>query len=134
MVEQTFDIKTLHVTANVRYWQDGEIDGVEDTEGTLTPCRVGNNWCPVIDLEKGIITNWKEGVTAKIHYKVVDEGTYSYRDESGKEAFGRDGDYVPKFLCPKRDGYGDYIIMDIDGTGKIDGWKFTADDFPEEED
>lgn len=34
-----------------------------------------------------------------------------------------DGDgYVPDFLCPKSEGYGDYIIMDIDSNGFIKNW------------
>ena len=31
-------------------------------------------------------------------------------------------DYVPKCMCPKENGYGDYIIMDIDKDGYINGW------------
>ena len=31
--------------------------------------------------------------------------------------------YVPAFLSPKEESYGDYIIMDIDENGKIDNWK-----------
>lgn len=36
-VEKEFDIKTLVVSANVRYWEDSTINGVEDKDGTLTP-------------------------------------------------------------------------------------------------
>jgi len=38
-VEKEVDIKTLHVQANVRYWEDATVNGVEDEEGTLMPCR-----------------------------------------------------------------------------------------------
>lgn len=30
--------------------------------------------------------------------------------------------YVPEVMCPKDNGYGDYIIMDIDENGFIQGW------------
>lgn len=31
--------------------------------------------------------------------------------------------YVPDFLCPNGEGYGDYMIMEIDGGGFISHWK-----------
>ena len=30
--------------------------------------------------------------------------------------------YVPKVMCPVDEGYGDYIIMDIDENGFIQDW------------
>ncbi len=131
-VEKDFDIKILSVKAEVRYWEDGTIDGVADERGDLTPCRVGNMWRPEIDIETGRIINWKQGVTASIHYKVCDSGTYSIRDINSEEVIYRE-DYVPGCLCPKENGYGDYIIMDINADGMIQGWKFKISDFNTED-
>ena len=38
-------------------------------------------------------------------------------------------DYVPKMLSPKEEGWGDYIIMDIDPDGQIRDWKIILDEF-----
>jgi hypothetical protein len=32
-------------------------------------------------------------------------------------------------MCPKENGYGDYVIMDIDSEGKIINWKVDLSDF-----
>ena len=120
-VEKEVDIKTLIVEANVRHWEDASIDGEEDTEGVLTPCRKGELWNPIIDIDKGIITNWKAGVMADIHFKVCDEGTYTVLDDKGDVVKKIEG-YVPTILCPSENGFGDYIIMIIEADGKIKNW------------
>lgn len=125
------EVKTLLVSAKVRYWEDATVNGVEDSEGNLIPCRAGANWEPTIDLQTGQITNWQQGKTAEIHYKVCDCGNYSLLDSSGKEIKSIDG-YVPNIMCPKGSGYGDYIIMDIDENGFIQKWKADLDAFEEE--
>jgi hypothetical protein len=130
-LEQEFDIKTLVVNAQVRYWEDTEVDGVKDSEsGDLIPCRDGETWKLEIDIGTGKINNWKQGVTADVHYKVCDAGIYSLLDQDGKVFFKYDG-YVPHCLCPKSPGYGDYIIMDIDANGIIKNWKIDEDDIQE---
>ena len=131
--EHEVEIKTLIVSAGVRYWEDTEVNGVEDTDGDLIPCRDGSNWCPEIDIDNGIITNWVKGTTAKVHYKVCDDGTYLLQDGNGKTILSRDG-YVPKIMCPADNGYGDYIIMSIDEDGRIDNWHPNISDLLEEED
>lgn len=123
LVEKEVDIKTLHVDAGVRYWEDAEVNGQEDADGTLIPCREGDSWRPVIDVDTGRVLNWRQGTTADIHYKVCDAGTYTLKDQDGNVISSRDG-YVPKTMCPNGKGYGDYIIMTIDGNGVIDGWDF----------
>lgn len=133
-VEQEVDITTLLVRANVRYWEDAEIDGVQDTDGTLTPCRNGDLWCPIIKVDEGIISNWEKGKTAKIHFKVCDDGSYYLCDNEGNVVLEIEGDYVPAMLCPDDDGYGDYIIMSIDENGKIEGWRPSLDGFINDED
>lgn len=133
-VEKEFDLKTLEVFAGVRYWEDSSINGEDDSEeGDLIPCKVGENWCPIIDIETGIITNWEKGKIASIHYKVCDECSWGLKDVNGELVLKSEGDYVPKTLCPQEDGYGDYIIMDINEDGSIHKWKFNIDDFIEED-
>lgn len=128
-IETEVDIKTLQVKAGVRYWEDATIDGVEDVDGNLTPCRVGDYWCPSIDVETGIILNWEKGKTASIHFKICDDGSYYLVDDKENIVLSIEDDYVPSILCPKRSGYGDYIIMDIDENGKINNWDFNINDF-----
>ena len=122
--------KTLYVEAGVRYWEDASVNGVEDTEGSLIPCRIGELWMPVIDLETGKIENWKEGTEADIHYKVCDQGTYIIRDETGKVVKKEEG-YVPDIMSPAENGYGDYIIMKVNAKGFIENWKNITSDFTE---
>lgn len=128
-IEKTVNAKTLVVNARVRYWEDATINGIDDTYGTLTPCRTGEMWCPVIDIDNGVIANWQKGVIANIHFKVCDEGNYQIKDETGEIITSIKDCYVPSTLCPKENGFGDYIIMDIDGEGKIDGFLFNIDEF-----
>jgi hypothetical protein len=131
-VEKEVDVKTLIVNAGVRYWEDTRVNGVEDTEGTLIPCRNGENWSPVIDIDSGKITNWTQGVIADIHYKVCDAGRYTLRDADGNDITEING-YVPSSMCPKESGYGDYIIMDVDENGVIADWQFNIEDFDNSE-
>lgn len=82
-----FEAVYLEVDAGVRYWNDGYINGMEDTDCEETdgspqmPCAEymgeqhmvlrGNNWRwrPLIDIETGRIVNWSQGTTANVHYK-----------------------------------------------------------------
>ena len=129
MEEKQVEVKTLHVKAHVRYWEDAEINGVEDTDGTLTPCKEGELWCPIIDLDTGIILNWEQGKEAKIHFKVCDSGSYFIKNEKGYDVLLIEDDYVPSIMSPGGDGYGDYIIMNIDKYGRIENWKPDLSDF-----
>lgn len=132
-VKQEVDIKNLLVKAGVRYYEDATVNGVEDTNGELIPCKVGELWCPVIDVGSGVIINWKQGVKAEVHYKVCDDGSYYFEDANGNILLSIEQNYVPKIMCPKEEGYGDYIIMDIDENGKIADWEFTLDGFVDED-
>ena len=132
-IEKEVELKTLIVHAGVRYWEDAEVNGTDDENGNLIPCRVGDSWKPIIDIYNGVITNWKEGTTAKIHYKVCDCGIYTLLDENGDFVAEKDG-YVPDIMSPKEQGYGDYIIMDIDGNGNIAKWKADISDIIDDED
>jgi hypothetical protein len=128
-IEKEVELKTLVVKAGVRYYEDGTVNGIEDAEGNLIPCKQGELWCPVIDIDSGIITNWKQGVKAEVHYKVCDAGSYYLQDEEGNTVLSIEENYVPDIMCPGDRGYGDYIIMDIDENGQIANWKITLDGF-----
>ena len=131
-VEKEFDLKVLRVKANVRYWDDSTLNGENDTEGEM-PCALNDLWCPEIQIETGIVLNWKQGSTAEIHYKVADECGWELVDKDFNIVLSAEDGYVPNTLCPQDNGYGDYIIMNIDENGKIENWNFNINDFTDEE-
>lgn len=79
-------------------------------------------WIINIDIDKGTIVDWPQGVKARVHYKVCDDGVYSLIDSKGNVIRHFANEYVPNVLCPEESGYGDYIIMNIDEYGRISGW------------
>lgn len=115
----------LCVAAAVRYWEDATVNGVEDEAGDLIPCRFEDLWLPMIDLSEGKILHWPQGTVASIHYKVCDAGEYWLADASGKKLSKWKDHYVPdRFLTVgEESGYGDYIILEVDGDGRIAGWE-----------
>lgn len=105
--------------AGVRYWEDAIVNGVEDEDGSRIPFRVGDAWCPTIELATGKVVGWPSGIMADIHYKVCDAGRYWLLNAEGQRLAEREG-YVPgSFLCHGDNGYGDYIIMTVGPDGKI---------------
>jgi hypothetical protein len=113
----------LVVSAEVRYWEDAQINGVYDTEeGMHIPLKIGNLWKPVIELETGRVLDWPIGTTADIHYKVCDAGEYWLEDAEGARVKWT-GDYVPDDILAGGDGFGDYIILEIGAGGLIAGWR-----------
>lgn len=122
----------LQVKAGVRHYEDATINGKEDEDGTLTPCKDGDYWCPLINIETGVIENWEIGKTADVHFKVCDDGEYSLLNPFKEVVIKKDG-YVPDCLSINDAGYGDYIIMKIDEKGLIEDWKPNIDDFLDEE-
>lgn len=122
------DVKKLRVRAGVRYWEDALINGSDDTQdGDNIPCKDGDYWCPVIDIDTGKILNWEIGKYADLHYKVCDDGEYTLSTEDDEYVFQIDG-YVPLFMSPRENGYGDYIYMTINSDGYIQDWKFNIED------
>lgn len=115
--------KYLLVDAEPRYWEDTKVDNVVDEDGSLIPCKKADKWQPLIELSTGKILNWEQGKTAKVHYKVCDQGKYFLLDENKVKIAKYYSFYVPDILSPKRDGYGDYVILDINQDGLIDGFK-----------
>jgi hypothetical protein len=124
-IKTEHEVKYLKAFIGARYWEDTEVDGVFDTEdGDNIPCKSedGEYWCPIIELETGVITNWEKGKTASVHYKSCDDNSFYLVDGNDKTVAMRKG-YVINMMCTAEDGYGDYVIMDIDADGKIENWK-----------
>ena len=115
------EVSILSVSVEPRYWEDSTVNGIEDEGGLLIPCREEDLWCPEINLETGVILNWKQGIKANIHYKVCDAGEYILINKYGVPIKEIEG-YVPSIMCPENGGYGDYIIMNIDENGQIENW------------
>ena len=128
-IEKEVNVKTLKVNAKVRYWEDTSVNGIEDSDGNLIPCRNGDNWSPIIDVDSGIITNWQKGTSADIHYKVCDCCAWELYDDDDNLVVGENDGYVPETLSPADSGYGDYIIMKVGVDGVIQDWSFNIDDF-----
>ena len=129
MVKQEVEAKYLLADMGVRYWEDGEVNGVGDNDTSPNmPFAKGEQWRLMIDLETGRIDGWPDGTFASVHYKVCDAGVY-YLLDADKEAITQRDGYVPQMLCPKDDGYGDYVIMDIGPDGTIQNWSACLDYF-----
>ena len=126
---KTVNVTHLHVFAEPRYWGNTIVNGIEDIKGDLIPCRKRERWCPIINVDTGIIENWTQDVFAEIHYQVGDDGDYYLRDADNEDVLVKECDYVPNCLCPKENGCGDYIIMDVEGNGQIKNWKKDFSDF-----
>lgn len=132
-IKKSVEVAFLQVSAGVRSWEDATVNGQEDTEGNLIPCRNGDYWEPWIDVNTGQIMNWTQGIKADIHYKVCDDGKYTLQTITGTAIKIKEG-YVPDIMCPSGQGYGDYIIMKVDENGMIEQWKPTLSGFSDDQD
>lgn len=113
----------IEVLAEPRYWEDAEVNGQRDNDGSLIPFRIGDEWRPVIRLADGMVLDWPPGMVAKIYYKVCDQGMYWLQDADRKRVAKWAGHYVPNdFLCHGDNGLGDYILMNIGADGMVVGW------------
>ena len=126
-IKVEIDVVYLKVRVGVRYWKTATIDGIEDVEGDLIPCREGDDWCPIIEIESGKIINWDQGKTADIHYKVCDDGDYYLLNQDQNVELEKNG-YVLDCLSIDDNGYGDYIILKVDENGLIENWNFSQND------
>jgi len=120
--EVEVDFTHLKVKYGARYWEDASVNGICDAEGKLIPFRVGDYFCPTIEIETGKIVDWPQGTTAEIHYKGCDDGSYWLVD-SEKNEYKYQGDYLPNILDVTRESYGDYLILSVNENGIIANWK-----------
>ena len=114
-VRKTVEIVSVIIDVKMRYVGDSEDDDVP----TDFPMLNGDHWKVKVGVDTGIIEGWPKGREQYLHTKVCDAGLYTLIDDSGDVVSVRDG-YVPNSLVPG--DYGDYIIMNIDGDGKIKEW------------
>jgi len=114
----------IDVEADVRYWEDATVDGVVDEDGSLIPGRDGHTWKIRVHLASGRIENWPKGVIARIHYKVCDQGEYWLSRPDGIRVAKWRGHYVPSSHLGAESG-GDYIVMNVNGDGMIEGYEET---------
>ena len=118
-----YKVRWMTVDVEPRYWNDAELNGREDTDGKM-PLRHGDNWRFTIDVDDGRIVDWPRGNTAKVFYKVCDAGVYTIQDDEFKVIMRRENSYVPSSLCIGENGYGDYMGLEINEDGFIQGWRF----------
>lgn len=127
--------KYIEVSAEVRYWEDADVNGKADSDGSLIPHKRGNLWCPFISLDDGVVSDWPQGIEADIHYKVCDAGEYWLLNADMQRIAKWSGFYVPnEFLCHGDNGYGDYIIFKVDGAGQIQDYRQPTIELAEGED
>ena len=120
-VTREVEVRYLQVDLGVRYWEDATWNGRDEDDNVPNMYGINSSgdrleW--TIDLKSGKILGWPEGATATTHYKVCDDGVYKALDGGFHEVAEVDG-YVPAMLYPGRNGYADYVILDIDHQGKI---------------
>ncbi len=129
MVKAETEVTHLIADMAPRYWEDAQVNGVdENDEAPTIPLRDGDAWKLKIDLETGQIAGWPQGTTAETHYKVCDAGIYSLIDANGV-VVAKNAGYVPEMLSSDAEGFGDYVILNIDKNGYIHGWKANFDYF-----
>ncbi len=117
----TIKPKYLKIKAGVRYWEDGEVNGLVDTNGDLIPCRKDNYWCPIIDLDSGKIINWEIGTIADVHYKVCDDIESELLNSKNLKIASIDY-AIPSPICESCD----YIVLKINHNGFIQNWDNTS--------
>ncbi len=120
--------KFLAVSARIRYAADVNVNGEPCNELKDIPLFDVDIWNVLIDVDTGVIQDWPKGMCAVFHSKVCDEGKYALLNAERKEIKSYEG-YVPDCLAIDDTGYGDYIIITVDKTGKIKDWKPSFDHF-----
>lgn len=112
------DARQVRVSVPIRYDEDkAEILGKFGVSGDTLALTIG--------IDDGQVFNWPPDAKGySVHLKVVDEGTYVVVDASGEILAEADCEYVPSWF--PGDHYGDYLILDIDDTGKVTNWRATS--------
>lgn len=91
--------------------------------------NVEYHWLIIIDLDNGRILDWRNDSEAKIHYKVCDQGKYSFLDDDLERMTGGDKTrYVPSLLDFRNDCFGDYLCFNVDKNGFIREWSLLPED------
>lgn len=111
----------LRLTIPVYYFEEFAFE--KHYTENLFPCRTKDgNFQVTVDLSTHKILEWKDSFgSLNLFSKVVDCGSYSLLDADKKEFFRIDG-YVPNSILPEKDGFGDYLTLNIDTHGVISNW------------
>ena len=144
-----FKNPTLQCWIAPRYLEDADFNGTADDDtGTLVRKYLPNAFLshsnpqePVkeamkryggdfiffeIDIIKGVVKNWPNGVEARFYYKSVDMNYFRLLDENGEiehQTAPGDTEYVigPYFM----NDYGDYFVLDVNADGTIKNYNKT---------
>lgn len=119
------EVLCVYINSHVRYWEDSKVNGIyDDPTYPKMPfvewddIKGEYRWKPIIDPD-GTISEWPSDITADINYKVCDEFECLVDLECTQMEY--EG-YVPRFMSPEEENFGDYITMHISSDGKIRGW------------
>lgn len=123
VVDRELDIAFVNIAVPVRYDE-------EDMPSDY-PFRKNEFWRVLVDADTGQIQGWPKDYTKPLdlEMKVTDCGSYSLWDREENLLASIDQDYVPHGVVPG--SYGDYIKLNIDGSGRILNWpkSFCLDEF-----
>lgn len=106
------NIETIRIKVPVRYDE-------EDIPNDF-PLRTGDIWEAAVNVDTGVIRDWPQDKSGKLHMKVCDSGRYTLYDSKGFIVEEIIEDYVPNGIVPGQ--YGDYIDLDISHDGTILNW------------
>jgi hypothetical protein len=107
-------------TDKIRYIKV-DVPCYDDIPGNF-PLRIDDRWIATIDIVTGIIRDWKQGISGRVFSKACDGGKYYLLNENKEIVFKQEYGYVPNKLLPPKDGFDDYIDLEINEEGKIINW------------
>ena len=120
MEKRVDDVKMILLEAWCPFEDFGS--NVYDNEGHMVLHGYRDDtWTVAIDKEAGRIIDWPVGMKANVYFKVRDECALKFLGKDSEAIAIYEG-YVPDFLSPLEDGFGDYINLDINEYGLIKGW------------
>lgn len=112
------DARQVRVSVPIRYEENkAELLGKFGVSGDTLALTIG--------IDDGQVHGWPADAKGySVHLKVVDEGSYVVVGANGEILIEVDEDYVPRWFPGPH--YGDYLILDIDDTGKVTNWRCSA--------
>lgn len=128
--QEQIDLSIMFCTIGVRFWEDASywdqefnVWVEEDEDNPTIPCKEGDVWKPVIDIDSKRILNWEYGKKYKVHFKCCDEFYCTIQNPEQEHIITYEG-YVPSGIGE----YGDYVVWEINEEGIItSGFDFTRE-------